>query len=172
MPSSSPSEREIKIAEVLRPLGEGPLSRAMAERAGKLLGVHWTSVYRLRKRFLAHPVASAVKPRARGPQPGRHTLKAPVEAMVTEVLEEWLPRQKRLAAPLRELTEEIHRRCAARKQKAPGRNTVAAAGPRGSAPRPRRSRTRRSSSVPRASSTPSGRSRSCRSTTADVEHLR
>jgi putative transposase len=46
MPSASPTAREIKIAEVLRPLGEGALSHAMAERAGKLLGVHWTSVYR------------------------------------------------------------------------------------------------------------------------------
>lgn len=50
--------RELKIAEILRPLGTGPLSRQMAMRAAQLLNVHWTSVYRLRRRFLAHPVAS------------------------------------------------------------------------------------------------------------------
>ena len=30
------SERDIKIAQVLRPLGTGPLSRKMAKRAGQL----------------------------------------------------------------------------------------------------------------------------------------
>ncbi|WP_176071252.1 hypothetical protein [Piscinibacter koreensis] len=44
MPSS---DREQRIARVLRPLGTAPLSREQAERAGQLLGLHWTSVYRL-----------------------------------------------------------------------------------------------------------------------------
>ncbi len=61
--------RAAKIASVLRLLGNGVLSRQQAERAAQLLGVHCTTVYRLRRRFLADPVASTLEPR----QPGRAT---------------------------------------------------------------------------------------------------
>lgn len=61
--------RAAKIASVLRPLGNGVLSRQQAERAAQLLGVHCTTVYRLRRRFLADPVVSTLEPR----QPGRAT---------------------------------------------------------------------------------------------------
>jgi putative transposase len=44
-------KRAGQVAAVLRPLGHGPLSRAQAVVAGNLLGVHWTTVYRLRRRF-------------------------------------------------------------------------------------------------------------------------
>ena len=57
-PEKSPAEREFAIGRVLRPLGDRPLSRAQAKVAGQLLDVHWTTVYRLRKRFLEDPVAS------------------------------------------------------------------------------------------------------------------
>lgn len=63
--------RAAKVAAVLRPLGRGPLTRVQAVAAGYLLGVHWTTVYRLRRRFLADPVASAVAPLPRGTPPGR-----------------------------------------------------------------------------------------------------
>src|SRR5438477_11009354 len=58
-----PTEREIRIARVLRPLGTKPMTRSQAVMAGKLLGLHWTSVYRLRRRFLGDPVASAMAPK-------------------------------------------------------------------------------------------------------------
>ena len=51
--SAAITEREIKIASVLRPLGNGPLTREQAPLAAQLLNVHWTHVYRLRRRFLA-----------------------------------------------------------------------------------------------------------------------
>ena len=60
------TEREIKIASVLRPLGSDPLAREQAHVAAHLLGVHWTHVYRLRRRFLASPVTSSVTPRKTG----------------------------------------------------------------------------------------------------------
>jgi len=63
-----------KIAAVFRPLGRGPLSKKHAMVAANLLGVHWTTVYRLRRKFLANPVASAVTPRRRGPSKGNHRL--------------------------------------------------------------------------------------------------
>jgi putative transposase len=63
-----PTEREIRIAGVLRSLGTGPMTREQARRAaaGRPL-VH--TVYKLRRRFLQHPVASAVAPQTRGPRP-------------------------------------------------------------------------------------------------------
>ena len=67
---SAPSDREFAIAKVLRTLGKGSLSRSHAESAGKLLGVHWTTIYRLRKRFLAEPVASSVSRGLRALLPG------------------------------------------------------------------------------------------------------
>jgi putative transposase len=42
-------KRAAQVAAVLRPIGRGPLSRAQAMLAGRLLGVHWTTVYRLRR---------------------------------------------------------------------------------------------------------------------------
>jgi hypothetical protein len=69
--------RAAKVAAVLRPLGRGPLSRVQAALAGHLLGVHWTTVYRLRRRFLADPVTSAVAPL---PRDGRLSyIQTPVE---------------------------------------------------------------------------------------------
>jgi putative transposase len=83
--SGKPSEREFEIAKILRPLGSGPLSRAQAELAGKLLGVYWSTVYRMRKRFLADPVASSVASKERGPRPGDRLLSPMCEQIVEDV---------------------------------------------------------------------------------------
>ena len=117
------TQREIKIASVMRPLGTGPLSRKQAATAGKLLGVHWTHVYRLRRRFLANPVAAAVAPRSHGPKPGNR-INLQVESIVQAALHLWLPKQKQLAHPLLDLCNEIGRQCKAAHVKAPARNTV------------------------------------------------
>ena len=42
------TQREREMASVLRPLSSAPMSRTQAMRAAQLLGVHWTTVYRLR----------------------------------------------------------------------------------------------------------------------------
>jgi putative transposase len=66
-------------------LGTKPLSMQQARAASKLLNVHWTSVYRLRRRFLANPVASAVAPNARRPKVGgTHLAKA--EEVLDDIL--------------------------------------------------------------------------------------
>ena len=119
------TERDIKIAKVLRPLGTKPLSRQQARVASKLLDVHWTSVYRLRKRFLANPVASSVAPNARGPKAGGTRLDDQVEDIVDDVLGNWLPKQRQLAHPLLDLWTEVKRRCERSKFKPPARSTVA-----------------------------------------------
>ena len=64
--STSITRREIQIARILRPLGQAPMTRAQAERAGQLLHVHWTTVYRLRRRFLRDPVTTSLVPNASG----------------------------------------------------------------------------------------------------------
>lgn len=80
-----PLDREIRIARVFRLLGTKPMTRSQAEMAGKLLGLHWTSVYRLRRRFLGDPVASSVAPMLRGPRPGDKRVAAPVEQIIADV---------------------------------------------------------------------------------------
>ncbi|KWR88391.1 transposase [Cupriavidus sp. IDO] len=118
------TKRELAIARVLRPLGRAPLTRKQAENAGKLLGIHWATVYHLRRRFLADPVASALIPYDRGPKVGKPRLAATVEEIVSEVLTEWLPRQRHLAHPLFELDVEIRKRCAGSGVRPPSRSTI------------------------------------------------
>ncbi|HDR9162051.1 Mu transposase C-terminal domain-containing protein [Burkholderia cepacia] len=116
--------RAAKIASVLRPLGNGVLSRQQAERAAQLLGVHCTTVYRLRRRFLADPVASTLEPR----QPGRATggrLDAAVECVIDEAVHEWLPDQRHLAHPATDLVLEVKRRCSVAGLSPPSRSTIA-----------------------------------------------
>jgi putative transposase len=119
------SERELRIARILRPLGKAPLSRERAERAGQLLGVHPSTVYRLRARFLRNPVTSSVK-QSRGGRPrGRRLLDGALEAVVSEVVEAWLPKQRHLAHPVLECYQEVKRRCRSLQLAPPARNTVA-----------------------------------------------
>lgn len=116
--------RASKIAEVLRPLGRGPLSKKHAVVAANLLGVHWTTVYRLRRKFLANPVASAVAPRRRGPSKGDHRLGGDVDKVIDEVVHVWLPTQRQLAHPATDLVLEVRRRCELAGLKPPSRTTV------------------------------------------------
>lgn len=80
------TERERRIARVLRPLGRGPMTQSQAERAGQLLGVHWTTVYRLRARFLRDPVVSALAPSPLGRRNDSRRLAGDVETVITEVV--------------------------------------------------------------------------------------
>jgi putative transposase len=45
-------DREWKIAKVLRPLAQGPLTGSQAQVVAGMLGMHSSTVYRLRSRFL------------------------------------------------------------------------------------------------------------------------
>ncbi|MCY1292303.1 hypothetical protein D9M70_415200 [compost metagenome] len=118
------TKRERAIVRVLRPLGTAPLTRKQAENAGELLGIHWATVYHLRRRFLADPVASALIPYDRGPKVGSLRLAEAVEEIVSEVLTDWLPRQRHLAHPLFELCVEIRMRCAGASVRPPSRSTI------------------------------------------------
>jgi len=118
------TEREVEIAKVLRPLGDRPLSKQQAELAGRLLGLHWTSVYRLRRRFLADPVASAVAARQPGPGAGSRRVLTQVDQVIDKVMAQWLGRKRQLAHPLLDLTLEIRRRCRQRGLPEPSRSTV------------------------------------------------
>ena len=125
MASANPiTEREIKIASVLRPLGTAPLTRKRALVAADLLKVHWTHVYRLRRRFLASPVTSSVASRKAGRKPG-HRLDPVVESIIQATLHQWMPRQKQLAHPLLDLCSKIGSDCLAAGLRQPSRNTVA-----------------------------------------------
>jgi putative transposase len=123
--SDETNSRARKVAAVLRPLGRGPLTRVQARRAGQLLDVHWTTVYRLRQRFLADPVISALDPQHRGPTPGGRRLSPAVDDIIEEVVQRWLPAQRQLAHPATDLVLEIRRRCVAARLEPPSRSTVA-----------------------------------------------
>lgn len=118
------TERESRIARVLRPLGTAPMTRQQAERAAQLLGLHWTTVYRLRRRFLQNPVTSSLKPRKPGRTAGSHRLGNTVEAIVNDAVCDWLPRQRQLAHPQLDLYMEVRRRCATLGVGPPARSTV------------------------------------------------
>lgn len=118
-------DREQRIARVLRPLGTAPMSREQAERAGQLLSLHWTSVYRLRARYLRDPVMSSLAPRTSGRGSGLHRLDARVETIVDDTLQRWLPRQRELPHLPLSIHMEVRRRCGALGLPAPSRNTIA-----------------------------------------------
>ena len=99
----------LSIARILRPLGTHAMSRVQAQRAGQLLKLHWTTVYRLRKRFLADQVATSLAPGVTGPAVGSRKLSSEVQAVVAGTLTKWLPRQREHGAPLSNLTMEIRR---------------------------------------------------------------
>jgi putative transposase len=99
------------------------LSREQAKLAAQLLNVHWATVYRLRRRFLANPVTSTLQPSPCGRIPGGR-LDAAVETVIDDVVHEWLPAQRQLAHPATDLVLEIKRRCAAAGLDSPSRSTV------------------------------------------------
>lgn len=119
------SARDFSIARILRTLGTQALSKLQAQRAAQLLGVHCSTVYRWRKRFLADPVASALACRPCGPSAGSRRLQPEVDVVITETLTKWLPRQRVLGAPLNDLTIEIRRACRQEGLTPPSRHTVA-----------------------------------------------
>ena len=125
MDESNPiTEREIQIARVLRPLGTGAMSRAQAQRAAQLLGLHWTTIYRLRTRFLRDPRTSALVADQGGRKSAPTRLSGAVEAVVSEVVTRWLPAQRFVAHPILDAHMEVRRRCSALGLKPPARNTV------------------------------------------------
>ncbi|MDM0071449.1 Mu transposase C-terminal domain-containing protein [Variovorax sp. J31P207] len=119
------SERAAQIARVLRPLGRSAMSMEQAQSAGRLLGMHWTTVYRLRKRFLEDPVATSVSAKAPGPEFGDKRLDPEVEEVIRDTLTRWLPRQRDLAHPQLDLTLRIRARCTRAGLTPPSRSTVA-----------------------------------------------
>lgn len=123
--SKTLTEREVQIARILRPLGTAPLAREQAERAAQLLAVHPSTVYRLRRRYLQDPVASSLVPRPSGRRDAPRRLSQPIEAVLIDVVERWLPRQRELAHPVLDAHNEIRDRCRRAGLEAPSRNTVA-----------------------------------------------
>lgn len=119
-----PDKRELAAAKIFRPLGEAPLTRKQALRAAQLLGLHRSSVYRLRRRYLEDPVTASLVRCRPGPPRGRHLLSDQLEAIIQEVLSDWLPRQKHLAHPLHAICREVRMRCNAARATPPSRATI------------------------------------------------
>ena len=105
-----PEARNARIAKVLRTLGDRSTLR-QTKAAASLLGVSWSTLYRMRRRFRHDPVESSLVPKPPGPAKGRGKLSTEAERVIEQVLTEWLPRQKRLAHPVRDVTMEVRRNC-------------------------------------------------------------
>ena len=118
------TQRERQIASVLRPLSSAPRTRAQALRAAQLLGMHWTTVYRLRRRFLRDPMTTSLVPNKAGRLKEPQRLEASLEDIMTDVIQRWLSRQSELAHPVLDSHTEIRRRCSKVGITPPSRNTV------------------------------------------------
>ena len=79
----------------------------------------------LRRRFLNDPVISALQSRLRGPKTGSRRLDPAANQIISEVICDWLPRQRQLAHPSTDLFLEIGRRCASSDVACPSRQTTA-----------------------------------------------
>ncbi len=101
------------------------MSMEQAKTAAQLLGVHWTTVYRLRKRYLLDPVTSSIAARPSGPKDGACRIEPGAESAIAVTLTKWLPRQKELAHPLNDITMEVRRLCRNERIEAPSRHTIA-----------------------------------------------
>ena len=121
---TKPSDPDISKARLLRTLAGQPMSMEQAQRAAQLLGVHWTTVYRLRKRYTLDPVTSSIAARPPGPKDGSQRISSDAESAITVTLTHWLPRQKELAHPLNDITMEVKRLCRKDAIKAPSRHTI------------------------------------------------
>lgn len=119
-----PSVRDLSIARLFRPLGRQAMTKEQAKRAAQLLQMHWSSVYRLRQRFLLDPVASSVARRSPGPRDGSRRLDPEADELIALTLTQWLPRQKELAHPVNDITMEVRRACRKRGIAAPSRHTI------------------------------------------------
>jgi hypothetical protein len=89
-----PSARDLSIARLFRSLGRQAMTKEQAKRAAQLLQMHWSSVYRLRKRFLLDPVATSVARRPPGPRDASRRLDPQAEEMIAVTLAKWLPKQR------------------------------------------------------------------------------
>ena len=118
------TQRESQIARVFRPLGRGPMRREQALRAAQILGVHWTTLYRMRARSLRDPRTSSLIADPGGRKRDPQRLVPEVEAVVSEVVERWLPRQSALAHPILDTHMEVRTRCTSVGLKPPSRNTI------------------------------------------------
>ncbi len=100
------------------------MSLNQAKVAGQLLGMHWTSVYRLRKRFSRDPVASSLTPRSGGRLSRPSRLTPAIEGVIEDVLQKWMVRERELAHPVHDLHTEVRRLSNKLKLQPPCRNTV------------------------------------------------
>ena len=80
------TNREISIAKVLRPLGKGVMTIEQAKRAAQLLDVRYTTVYRLRAKFLRESLTSSLTLQKPGPKIGGGRLDAEVEQIISDVI--------------------------------------------------------------------------------------
>jgi putative transposase len=121
MPDAKWSALE-KRAAILRSAGDDGMTRATAERAARVLGVHPTTVYRWRKRLLEAGIVTALEDRKRGFPGGQGRLSHEQECVIGEVIEASLQRGAFVRGV--DLVEEIGRRCVRGGLQIPSRRAV------------------------------------------------
>lgn len=117
--------RALRLGQALQDVRGLPLSRQRAAELAAELGMHWTSIFRLRRIWNATGDAAALLGRRRGSKPQTRRLSPEVEAIVAAVLQQWRPRQVAALQRPAAVYAEVQRRCLQRGLKSPGRNTIA-----------------------------------------------
>jgi putative transposase len=108
---------------LLRSAGSGPMTKSVARRLAKHLGVHSATIYRWRNRLLASDRIESMEGRKRGVAKRQPRLGSAQQDVLSRVIAQRLRhhRLKRLV----ELTEEVAVQCAQAGIAAPHRSTIA-----------------------------------------------
>jgi len=102
-------ERVEQIDALVRPTLEQEFGKIQAQEIAKKLRVHWTTVYRYRRRLLDQDIASAVVGRSAGFPSGSTRLSAAQKSIVDQVIERLSRRSKKLRVV--DVCDEVARRC-------------------------------------------------------------
>ncbi len=102
-------ERVEQIDALVRPTLEQEFGKIQAQEIAKMLRVHWTTVYRYRRRLLDQEIASAVVGRSAGFPSGSTRLSAAQKSIVDQVIERLSRRTKKLRVV--DVCDEVARRC-------------------------------------------------------------
>jgi len=98
-----------QIDMLIRPTLEQELGKIPAQEIANKLQIHWTTVYRYRRRLLNQDLASAMVGRPSGFPSGSTRLSAAQKAIVDQVIERLARRSKKLRVV--DVCDEVARRC-------------------------------------------------------------
>jgi putative transposase len=110
------------VSALIRPTLESALPMSEARNIADQLNIHWTSVYRYRRRLLAAGTATALLGRVRGYPTGSSRLSPEQESVIEKVIARLARRAKKLRVI--DVFEEVVQRCRISNIPPPSRRSV------------------------------------------------